>query len=188
MVMRRPAYENMLLRACHCHSSHRALRSIPGPKPPTSWAVPLQNKIWGSLPASVQWLPLLDCFLQFFHCDPLLVTSHASLSLHISPLSSLVHSESHFKAWPALSCVFLLLCRSTTLSESCFPLDRKSFALHPLLHSPNFPKCSLFPLNFAMVSLESNHKETPNPIHILLLFQRKTGGCQSSRAKSRPKF
>lgn len=35
-VMMSPAYENMLLRACHCHSSHGALRNIPTPKSPTS--------------------------------------------------------------------------------------------------------------------------------------------------------
>lgn len=80
VVMKRPAWGSMLLKVYHYHCSHRALRNIPTPKTSVGWAAPFLNKISGFLPASVQWLPLLDCFLEFSHHDPLLVTQAMYLS------------------------------------------------------------------------------------------------------------
>ena len=72
----------------------------------------------------------------------------------------------------------LLLGRSTFLSESCLFIRQEVLCTGSFIIFSHSPKCSLSPLNSAVVSLEPSQTETLNPIHTPLLLRGKTGGCQ----------
>lgn len=134
VVMREPAYENMLLRARHCHSTteHREHHYSK-----------ISNEL--TFPFSEQNLLLFSgclCWIVIFNS----LIGHKPCISQPTPVSPFKSSSFRdpFQGMTALSCIFLLLCRSTTL-KAAFLLGGKSFALGPLLHSPSLPNVLYFP-------------------------------------------